>query len=259
MVGAYTVANDLSMMPTSALLAPVNRALFPAFSKKQDVAAELKKLFLLAQGIQTLIVVPAAVGLAMLAEEAVAVVLGPNWAVAVPFVQILALINIAQALTTSGMYVLLTLAKQRLNVFAVWVQVAAFAAFALSPLIGKTAIELAWLLLYVSLFGLLLQFWLVIRHISGLRVFDVLTTSFRPLAASCFMALAIDYIAKLQDFPLLLAILLKVGVGALVYVATVLLLWRIVGQPDGAETYMIDKVKNIAGAALRSRSAGKGT
>ena len=136
-MGAYSLADDISLMPSTAVLAPVNRALFPAFSKVQESERRLKEIFLLAQGVQTLIAVPAAAGLALVAEEAVAMLLGPTWQQAVPFVQLLALISIAQALTNSGTYTLLALGKARVNAIFVWTQVILFITLALSPLIDQ--------------------------------------------------------------------------------------------------------------------------
>src|SRR5262249_13556092 len=52
-MGAYSLADEISSLPSGELLAPIGRALFPAFaSVKHDLPA-LKEKFLLAQGIQT--------------------------------------------------------------------------------------------------------------------------------------------------------------------------------------------------------------
>ena len=64
-LGAYTMASELSVMPSTELLAPLNRALFPAFVEKTHETASLKRLYLLAQGVQTLVAMPASVGLAL--------------------------------------------------------------------------------------------------------------------------------------------------------------------------------------------------
>ena len=242
-MGAYTLADEISLMPTTAILAPVNRALFPAFAKAQGDRTGLKDLYLLAQGVQTLIAVPAAAGLALVAPEVVHLLLGPAWLQAIPFVQILALINIAQALTTSGGYILLATGHARLNALFTWAQVALFCGLALTPFFDSTAIDVAWLALTVAAIALWLQFWILVRTMPTLTFLEILSVSSRPLVAASIMAFVLNYLPDLA-WPTL-DLLLKVGVGGTVYCSLVPLLWAVMGRPQGAETYIFDRTKKI--------------
>ncbi|MEQ8659398.1 MAG: oligosaccharide flippase family protein, partial [Gammaproteobacteria bacterium] len=67
--GSYTLGDEIAAMPSSELLAPLNRVLFPSFARQKHDPAALKHLFLLALSMQTLLVVPASVGLAMVADR----------------------------------------------------------------------------------------------------------------------------------------------------------------------------------------------
>lgn len=249
-MGAYSLAGEISMMPTTAVLSPVNRALFPAFAKAQKSASRLKEMFLLAQGVQTLIAVPAAVGLAIIAEEAVVLLLGADWREAVPFVQVLALINIAQALTTSGMYVLLVLGKTRINALFVWAQVIVFGALALTPLIDHQAIDVARLSLFVAMLGLWMQFWLLTHNVPQLRYREILAVSLRPLIAAATMATVLVYLTSQFALSLALALAIKVLLGVIVYCLSIFLLWTGAGRPSGAESYVLDKTRGIWVAGL---------
>jgi O-antigen/teichoic acid export membrane protein len=73
------------------------------------------------------------------ADDAVPVLLGENWAAAVPFMQILALANIVQALTASCNYALIVLDAFRASVAFVWTQVLFLAALALTVFFGSNA------------------------------------------------------------------------------------------------------------------------
>lgn len=255
-LGAYTIAGDIAQLPTSELLSPINRALFPSFAKAKSSAEALKRQFLLAQGVQTLVAVPAAAGLALVAAEAVPIMLGEKWLSAIPFVQILALINIAQALSTSGFYVLLAIGKTRINAAFIWLQVVMFGGLALTPIIERSALELAYLLLVVSAVALWAQFWLVARHVPILRVREILSESLRPLFASLIMALAITNLpAKLDDLSLMLQLATKISVGAAVYAFVISALWLLQGRPDGAERYIIQKTRPVWQSLLRSKAA----
>jgi lipopolysaccharide exporter len=142
-VGGYTLADEISAMPSTEVLAPLNRVLFPAFVAAKNDLAELKRLYLLAQGVQSLLGISAGVGLALVAHDAVLVLLGAKWLFVVPFVQVLALANVVEAITTSGRYVLLTMGKIRSTALVNWLQVVLFAIGALLVLPEGDALQLA--------------------------------------------------------------------------------------------------------------------
>lgn len=62
----------------------------------------------------------------MVAEEAVALLLGTKWLPAVPFVQALALVGALHAISTSGGYVLLTLGRISQVALLSWLQIGFF-------------------------------------------------------------------------------------------------------------------------------------
>lgn len=59
----YALAQQISSMPSTELLAPLNRVVFPAIVRVKRDDTELKRVFLLAQAVQALIVMPLAVGM----------------------------------------------------------------------------------------------------------------------------------------------------------------------------------------------------
>jgi lipopolysaccharide exporter len=242
-MGAYTLADEISAIPTIELLAPLNRVLFPALSKVQDNLEELKRLLLLAQSVQTLVAIPAAVGLALVAEDAVRVLLGEKWLLAVPFVQILALGSIGSSLTTSGGYVMLVLGKIRYLAFITWTQVSLFVAIA--SFLPEQPLAIAWLRLGLGVSGILLTFWMLIRVLPILKLHEVFRASVRPLAAACVMAAVITLLPFPIDFPLAVTLAVKVTLGALIYVGAVLGIWRLAGRPSGPESYLLNKLGEL--------------
>ena len=83
-MGAYALAAEVSSMPTTELLAPLGRVLFPLFVKVADDAEGLRAAFCKAIGIQTMFALPAGVGLALVAREAVPFLVGEQWSPAIP-------------------------------------------------------------------------------------------------------------------------------------------------------------------------------
>jgi O-antigen/teichoic acid export membrane protein len=240
-LGSYTLAANISVMPSSELLAPFNRVLFPAFSRHQNNWPELKRLFLLAQGLQTLIAIPASAGLALVAQEAVPVLLGNKWLAAIPFVQILSWIGFFEAITTSSGYVMLVLGYVRLNVMVSFIQVGVFASLALLMSSGSDAIEIAWLRLVVAVVGALATFVLVRVVFPVVSVGDFVRNAIRPILGVIAMAASMYYLNPYMVYTLPIVLISKVVCGVVAYVLTIIFLWFLCKKPDGAESYLITK------------------
>lgn len=250
-VGGYTLADEISAMPSTEVLAPLNRVLFPAFVAAKNDLAELKRLYLLAQGVQSLLGISAGVGLALVAHEAVLALLGEKWLFVVPFVQVLALANVVEAITTSGRYVLLTMGKIRSAALVNWLQVALFAAGALLILPDGDAFQLASIRVVTVLAEFLVSLWLLMQTLSNVGVPDIIRTVLRPLLATGVMALAVSSIGQAIQLAPVAELIVKIATGMASFPAAILLLWWVAGKPSGAESYLLDKGLSI----LRRRAA----
>lgn len=251
-MGAYTLASEISSMPTTELLAPLNRVLFPAFSETKENLQQLKRLFLLAQGVQTLIVIPMAVGLALVAEEAIHILLGEKWLMAVPFVEVLVLGNIAQSIGTSSSYLLIVLGKFKASAMAVWIQVVIFIALAVSTMQESSVIDIAWLRVVIEGVGIGVLFYLVIRALPLVTVKDLVRSTIRPLLGAAVMSLVLFEVSANLELSLWAMLCIKVMLGAVIYMVVVLSLWLAWGRPDGAEQYLLNKLQfNLTRKAAR--------
>jgi O-antigen/teichoic acid export membrane protein len=239
-MGGYTLANEVSSMPTTELLAPLNRVLFPTFVRASHDPSELRRLFLLAQGVQTLIAVPAAVGLAMVAHDAVPLLLGEKWRFAIPFVQILALASVVQAITTSGGYVLITLGRIRQSATLIWIQVALFATIAWGAIPFGHALQLAEARLAAVVVGLGLAVWFLRDALPNVSLGDIARSTMRPLLAAGTMAVALSIFDRASTLTSVARLGTAVVLGATTFFTVVVLVWRMQGKPDGAESYMLD-------------------
>ncbi|MDD3674119.1 lipopolysaccharide biosynthesis protein [Thauera propionica] len=240
-MGTYTLACQIAAMPTTELLAPLNRVLFPAFVKVKDDLTELKRVFLLAQGVQALVVIPAGVGMALVAHEAVFLLLGEKWLPAVPIVEVLALLGCFMSITSSGIYVLTTLGKFRITALYAAIQVSIFAvlAYLIFPTAGAS--EVAKLRLVLAALGLISFTAFLCRELPGLKPSEMISSIVRPVTGASVMAASILWLQQstaLSMIPLLLA---KIGLGGTLYVATILTLWVASGKKQGAEMYILEK------------------
>lgn len=245
-MGAYAMAGDIGVMPSSELLMPINRVLFPAFVKVKEDLGELKRVFLLAQSVQTLVAVPAGVGLALVAKEAISLMLGDKWLMAVPFVQILALSSLASAMLSSASYLMITLGRVKALAIYSWIQVVIFSLLAFGAFPNGGALEVAWLRLAVSAVSGVIFFWLLLRVFEPLKLGDLGRGFIRPVFAVGGMAVSIHLLGEVWvPSSFLLSLFAKVILGAVVYASVIVALWWVTGRPKGAESFLLDNFMKI--------------
>lgn len=240
-LGAYTLADEVAAMPTTELLAPLGRVLFPVFVKVADDSEKLREVFCKAIGVQSLFALPAGVGLALTAEDAVLVLLGEQWRIAIPFLQTLALMSIFNALSHSSAYLLLSLGKVRLQAWLAWIQLVLLGLLVLVIFPQADAQCVAYARLLTSAAGLLVIASLVLSFVDAIRVTDFLRHTWRPLLATGIMALGLALLPMPQGLLHLGRLALLVVAGAALYGFSLLLLWRVGGCKDGAEGYLLEK------------------
>jgi len=248
-MGAYTVAHEIATMPSAELVAPMNRALFPALAAAHDDPAERQRLFLLALGLQAAIAIPAATGLALIAPLAVPVLLGAQWSEATPLLQLLALAGIAHALTAGSQYLLIVLGKLAQATTIIWLQVGLFAALALLAMPGADAEALAALRLVVSASAILATAVFICRH-GGIPLRAMARACLRPLVATSLMALAVftsGHIDVAASLPSAIMLIVQIALGASSYAAALFGLWALQGRPAGAESWLFTKIRSVLG------------
>lgn len=242
-MGAYSVADEIAAIPTTELLAPLGRVLFPVFVKAADDPAKLRSAFCKAIGVQALLALPAGAGLCLIADHAVLLLLGEKWWSAVPLLQTLALISVFSALTHSSSYLLLALGKVGVQATLAWLQlfVLVVMAIVLFPDAGAQAV--AYLRLVVTMLGLMMLVGLVLYYVEVIRLGDFLVNSWRPLMATGVMAIVLVFLPKDTAYPLVVRLFGEIALGGAVYGISLLLLWRSAGACEGAESYLLDQLK----------------
>ena len=88
-VGIYALGGEIASLPTSELVEPLCRACFPSFSQLRHTGLGVAQTYLRLLGATAILVLPAGVGIAMVADPLVRVAFGPKWLEAIPLIQIL--------------------------------------------------------------------------------------------------------------------------------------------------------------------------
>lgn len=102
-LGIYTRAYSTMLLPLNQVSAVVGRVMFPALARIQDDKPRIKRIYLQAISMISLITFPMMLGLLVVSKSFVLALYGPQWAAVVPILQILCLVGLAQSVgTTTG-------------------------------------------------------------------------------------------------------------------------------------------------------------
>lgn len=244
-LGTLTLSHEISEVVTAELMQPINRALLPGYAKLAGSIASIRKSYIDVVGAIGFFMIPAGIGLALVADDLVPIALGNEWLGAIVPIKILSIHGMLIGMQSVNATVYLAMGRARLVTVLLLVSV---------------AIALPLLLVLTNYFGLIgaclgllaavaimLPINLaVIRAVLGLNLVSLAKTVSRPLFASLAMATACYWVQKSLEGETLsqhtLRLIATVGTGVAVYAATVYILWRILGRPEGVERVVLDRL-----------------
>jgi O-antigen/teichoic acid export membrane protein len=239
-LGTYSVGEDIAMLPTSELLAPLGRVMFPAFAAAKNSQGELLRLVTLAQAVQALLAIPLSLGVVLVADDAIPLLLGPQWTSAVPIAQIVALTGVASALGYSPGYMLTVTGRMHVLCGYTWAKTLLLVLLILLVFRSADAERIAMAGLVTSVTGLVaLQAiaWKALPGFGGVRFWS---QTWRPVVSAALMTLVVSGVSvALADIERLPRLIAKVGAGVSVYGLSTLVLWLAAGKPLGAESYLL--------------------
>ena len=248
-LGLYNVGYDIANLPTTELVAPINRAVFPSYAKIANDLAALRAGFIAVLGAVTLFAIPAGIGIAAIAPLACEVLLGPKWLAAIPVIEILALHGAITALQSNVYAVYLALGRADLPTIITAAYVAVL--LPLSALLtywnGINGAALACLIT-AAVFAPI-NYAVLVKKLH-LPPRDILAVFWRPVIGCVGMYLSARYVSEsLQHhLPAVIALFAAVLAGALVYLLLVSAMWRLAGLPPGAESAVLLRARNLLNA-----------
>jgi lipopolysaccharide exporter len=241
-LGIFTIAREISCLPTTELVAPINRAVFPGYAKMAADRRVLQKGFLDVISIIALIGVPTGAGIGICAGPLVRVFLGERWLDAVPLIQVLAAYGVVTALQTNMGSILLALGRPRVLTILAGVHVLTLVPALLWLTSEKGVIGAAWASLGTALFLAPLNYFLVLKLL-GMGPMPWLERIWRPVLATVIMIGAVSaaslYLNGLTD---IVQLATAVITGAVTYCTVIFSLWSLLSRPSGAERLIWDKL-----------------
>ena len=243
-VGTYTLAKEVSSLPTSELAIPIHSATLPGYARLAHDHVQLSHAYLNTLALICLAALPLGFGISLTAELAVPIVLGPNWGDAIPLIQILAAAGTIRILGANQSAALMALKRPKVISYIYFASTAVVIPSLYVGVVWAGPVGAAW-----ATFGST-AFTTGISLIVANRVFSIsydrfMAVFWRPVLACAAMALVVQFVALPWALAqtggmAILALAVTVGAGAIVYLAGLLGLWRTSGSPRGAEADALD-------------------
>ncbi len=250
-VGVYSVGLELGSLPTTELVEPLGRALFPGFASLHNASQGLANMFLGAVGTGLMLVLPAGVGISLVADPMVRLCLGEQWLVAVPVVQIMAIGGTAAIFVHAAANLIVAIGRPKvtfyLGVVVTVIKVAALVV--LVPYFGLTGAAAAWVGSSLVNAALLLGY--ALPH-AGVSLKQLLACVIRPAIATLAMmgvlwqlGMAWTPSAGADAFGFGMDAVTRSLIGALCYGVVLLAIWYWAGRPDGAERFTLTTARSF--------------
>ena len=237
-LGLFNLAFEISTLPTTELVAPINRAVFPGYAKLAGSVQALKDSYLDVLAIVAFVAIPASFGISATSDLIVDVFLGERWANAAPLVAMLAIFGGLNAIQTNSGSVFNARGKPYLISFVALVNVVLLlgSCIPLALKFGPAGVAAGYVGSYLVLAPL--TYYMVYREVqAGFR--DHLKILWRPALASLIMFGVVGYVRQLIDARESLSSIEQLAIlvitGACTYAAVALVLWYGSGRPRSPE------------------------
>lgn len=249
-LGLYAIAVEIAILPTWYLVSAVNRAVYPAYARAAQAADALKGSYLAVAGGILAVVLPATVGLILVAPEIVRVFLGEKWMAAVPLVQLLAVAGGFLSLGTNSAYGFLALGRPQTVLKLSVIRLAILLPLIIAGVLidgvrGVAAAEAVGAMLFAPIGAR------VLMRVLQIRWREYLALAWRPVCGCLTLFAGVELLhvgGFLASVSPVLSLAIQVFVGVVAYVGTVLALWLGTGLPGGFEANLV--------RYLRARFAG---
>jgi O-antigen/teichoic acid export membrane protein len=250
-LGIFSVAAEISSMPGTDLVAPINRAVLPAYMSLASDLPALRREYLSVMAVVALLAVPAVAGFAACAPFLVLLLLGPKWFQAAQLIEILAFFGITQVMQSNAYSAFLALGKPQVFVRLTAIHVPVL----LTLLIGLTTWlglkGAAWAYVAASAIIMPIDFYFITRFL-GLAPATYIARLWRPVCSAALMYAGVRALgpslptAAMPALQAAYSLATCVAIGAPIYIGAVTLLWLASGQPEGtAESWILLKLRTV--------------
>lgn len=242
-VGSLMVAREMGSL-VAEVTQPIHRAAFPGIASVNDDKEQAAVLFLNVFSILMLLGTPVAAGIFATAPLVVPLALGEKWQHIAGLVGLLALASVLRVMMASTNNLVIAMGRPRLATVIITVRLVVFAALLLVLLPGNGIMAVGYAAM-ASIAAILVLSFLALRKVLGLTPQLVLGVIFRPVLASGCMTVVVSnslpayQIGENFLFQNAINLLSAIGLGVLLYVSSIIILWLLSGRPvESAEGHL---------------------
>lgn len=245
-LGAYTIAYEISNLPTTELVHPISRALFPGFARFADDRRQLRSALIMSMSLVAMIAIPLGSGIAILSEPMVRLMLGEKWLDTIPVIEVLAIYGVMRTAHAGTGAAYLAIGVPRViaiinlpHIVVGWPMMAI-------ALTNFGLVAASYAVLCSSALGLILNFVFARKYLT-LTLKDVVGCFWRPITAVLVMVLFEVFLLRhwppaAEVYTLLFQTVIYVIGGGVIFVFMAISIWVACGRPAGAERMILDNL-----------------
>lgn len=245
-LGLFTVSYEIANMPTTQIMAPVNRVMLPGYSKIARNSGDFRQTYLDTVGVMALFSLPAGLGIAAVAAPLVALILGPNWLETIPLIQILGVYGAIASIGTNTGAALLALGRPKVLTLLASMRLALLIPSVIWATGSFGVLGAAMAVLDVTCIMTPINFLSLLPALK-VGIGQFMGVLWRPIIASSTMCLAVVASMQLLSSAGISNPLISLAVGSVTgiisHTIVVLLLWQLSGRSNGSEAIILRAVK----------------
>ena len=215
-LGFYTLAYTISNLPATQITHLVSRVMFPLYSKLQDDRNALKDAYLKTLKYVSMLSIPVAFGIFVIAPDFVSVVLGEKWMLAVPALQVLCILGLIRSITSPLGEILKAIGKPNILIKTSLASLILII-ISLYPLTNSfgivgTALSISGTSLIVSIYIIH-----IISKMININPNEILSIIAKPLLSSFVMISLVYTTNTFVSTPSIMSVLISITEGILCY------------------------------------------
>jgi O-antigen/teichoic acid export membrane protein len=239
--GFFSIGAEFGSLPVTEVVEPLGRALFSGFALLHRSEGSPTQLYLTAVEVSVMLILPAGLGISMVADPMVRLILGTEWLNVVPVIQI---IGVASTVSIFGYFsgtFLSAGGKMRdtflLSSLSVSIRIPLMIALVYAWGLTGAAVAASIALMVDQILFL----WRSMQRL-GITITGLLSRIWRATVASLAMVgclhglgMAWTTVGEAPGASVAGDLVMRCAIGAAVYAAALLAIWILAGRPDGVE------------------------
>jgi lipopolysaccharide exporter len=243
-MGRYHVARDVATSPTQEIAEPLVAVMLPVMATVQTDLEKRKDVYLSVLYWAAVTCTSAAVGVALVAEDMVDVVLGPQWHSVAPLMPWFSLAWGVLGICSSVYAAFDTVGKAYVSARLQWISLVALAATIVPVAIYFKDLEAIAITRFAIALGVApLMFYTLSKQLE-IPLNEIGLVLWRPVLGSLCMGVIVAAMNGSVAFTGWPRLLLDIAVGSGTYTICVMALWVAYGRPSGPETVVAGALRN---------------